>query len=276
MNRNRLVLIGILALAVAGVISLGAYKVLRVALASAHTADTTVVAAMTDLPVGARLEEKDLRLVKMPGGDLPEGVFHAAADVVGRGVIVPVAKNELLTTNKVAGADAGAGMSAVIPAGMRAVSVKVNDVVAVAGFAVPGTRVDVLLTGNPNKNNDPADVTTTTVLENVQVLAAGQKLQTDAEGKPENVPVITLLVSPEDAEKLTLASSEGKIQLSLRNPLDVDPTKLEALRNASLYHLPAAAPTPHVHQAKKQVTPVPAAVYTVEMIHGDKRDFAKF
>lgn len=275
MNRKRLVLVGILALAVASVVSLAVFKMLRATLASAHTADITVVVAAADLPVGARLEEKDLRLVRLPAGDLPSGYFQATAEAVGRGVVMPIAKNEILLPNKVAPVNGGAGMQAVIPPGMRAVSVKVNDVVAVAGYAVPGTRVDVLLTGNANRDNDPGKVLTTTVLENVQVIAAGQKLQTNANGQPENVPVITLLVSPEDAQKLTLAASEGRIQLALRNPLDVDPAAPDTVQNAALYNLPAA-PAPKRKAAPKKAEAPPAEVYVVETIRGAKKEETKF
>src|ERR1035441_8928332 len=127
------------------------------------------------------------------------------------GVIAAIFKNEILLPNKIAALNAGVGLPAMIPPDMRAVSVKVNDVVGVAGFVGPGTRVDVLVTGSPSNNTQ--DTVTTTVLENVEVLAAGQKIQPNAEGKPENVPVITLLVTPADAQTLTLASTEGKIQL---------------------------------------------------------------
>ena len=118
-------------------------------------------------------------------------------------------------------------MQSLIPPGMRAVSVRVNEVIGVAGFVVPGTRVDVLLTGNPTGASDQR---TTTVLENVAVIATGQKLERNTAGEPQLTPVITLLVSPDDAQKLTLATSQGKIQLALRNPLD---TKQQELNSVS-------------------------------------------
>jgi pilus assembly protein CpaB len=196
-------------------------------------------------------------------------------------VVAGLTENEAVMESKLAPKDAGAGLPAMIPPNMRAVSVQVNDVIAVAGFVIPGTHVDVLVTGSPSGNN-MADAMTTTVLENVEVLAAGQKIQPNSEGKPEKVPVITLLVSPEDAQRLTLASNEGKIQLSLRNPLDRAKQDTAAVKTASLYRLPQAAPAPAVkHVAEKtKVKPAMAAVapppYTVEVIRGDKRDTAKF
>src|SRR5262249_51797014 len=145
-------------------------------------------------------------------------------------------------TTKVAGENAGAGLPATIPPGMRAVAVKVNDVISVAGFAQPGTRVDVLLTGNPTKENDPANVTATTILQNVQVLAAGQKMQTNQEGKAQTVTVITLLVNPEQAQKVALATQEGRIQLALRNPLDIEDETVAALKTSTLYQLTPEKP----------------------------------
>ena len=117
-------------------------------------------------------------------------------------------------------------MQSLIPPGMRAVSVRVNEVIGVAGFVVPGTRVDVLLTGNPS---GAPDQQTTTVLENVAVIATGQKLERNTAGEPQLTPVITLLVSPDDAQKLTLATTQGKIQLALRNPLDTKQQELASV-----------------------------------------------
>jgi len=273
MNRNRLFLIAILALALAGFTSAFVYRLLNANL-NAKGPTTAVVVAAVDLDPGARLEEKDLRLVRMPSSDLPNGFFQNPSEVAGRGVIVPIFKNDLVLDRKLASLKAGSGLPSMIPAGMRAVSVKVNDVVNVAGFAVPGTRVDVLVTGNPDKSNDPGAVTTTTVLENVQVLTAGNKLQQSSDGSAQNFPVITLLVSPEDAQKLTLATMEGRIQLALRNPLDDETPSPSGLKNAALYGR-VSAPAPRKREAKA-VVPASAPVYTVELIRGDKRDVAKF
>ena len=278
MNRNRLLLIGILALGVGALVSYMVYTTLRRTVASVKQANTQVVVAALDLQVGAKLEDKDLREIRLPGSELPQGYYQNKADVLGRGVVVPIAKGEFILPSKLAAENAGAGMPSLIPPGMRAVSVRVNEVVAVAGFVVPGTRVDVLLTGNPTGTNEPL---TTTVLENVEVLAAGQKLQRSAQGEPQSVPVITLLVSPEDAQKLTMASNEGRIQLALRNPLDTSEENLAVLRDSSLYRVagpardaqPARSRVRHVAAAK----PAPApSMYVVEMIKGDKRDTAKF
>src|ERR671934_2758336 len=163
MNRNRLLLIGILALGVGALVSYMVYSTLRRTVASVREANTQVVVAAADLQVGAKLEDKDLREIKLPGGDLPSGYFQNKADVLGRGVILPISKGEFILPAKLAAENAGAGLPSLIPPGMRAVSVRVNEVVSVAGFVTPGTRVDVILTGNPVGSNQPL---TTTVLEN--------------------------------------------------------------------------------------------------------------
>src|SRR5437763_1875440 len=170
-------------------------------------------------------------------------------------------------------------MPSLIPPGMRAVSVRVNEVVSVAGFVVPGTRVDVLLTGSPAGTTEPV---TATVLENVEVLAAGQQLQRNAEGQPQTVPVITLLTTPEDAQKITMASNDGHIQLTLRNPLDTSEENVQAVRNSALYRgavpeKPAPEPRPKTRRASL-VKPAPAtpSVYVIEMIKGDKKEETKF
>ena len=178
------------------------------------------------------MEESDVKTVRFPAADLPANAFHLKTSVVGRGAILPIAKGEFFLPNKLAGENAGSGMPSLIPPGMRAISVRVNEVIGVAGFVVPGTRVDVLLTGNPS---GAPEQQTTTVLENVAVIATGQKLERNTAGEPQVTPVITLLVSPDDAQKLTLATTQGKIQLALRNPLDTKQQELASVSTGSLY-----------------------------------------
>jgi pilus assembly protein CpaB len=171
-------------------------------------------------------------------------------------------------------------MQSLIPPGMRAVSVRVNEVIGVAGFVVPGTRVDVLLTGNPSGANDQQ---TTTVLENVAVIATGQKLERNTAGEPQVTPVITLLVSPDDAQKLTLATTQGKIQLALRNPLDTKQQELASVSTGTLYKgvpapAPAAAPRPKStkHVAVTKTVEAPPPTYSVQVIKGTKTQDQKF
>lgn len=285
MNRNRLLLIGLAAILVAALLTVLAYRssLAKVAAIERHTAK--VVVAAKPLVIGKMIQPDDVKVVDLPDGNLPAGFFSDPAKVVGRGIIATTAVNEIVLPAKLAAEKAGAGLPAMIPAKMRAVSVKVNEVIAVAGFVIPGTRVDVLLTGSPeNKPNTP-DVMTTTVLENIEVLAAGQQIQPNAEGKPEKVTVITLLVSPDDAQKLTLASSEGKIQLALRNPVDADKANVIAVKNASLYKVPEfVKPAPAKEPAKRTpvarktaaAAPPPPTVYVFEVIRGEKREATKF
>ena len=275
MNRTRFVLLGLFAMVVAGLVSLKIAGIVRRAMATPSEAQ--VVVAARDLNVGQLITDSDLRMVAMSAAVLPHGSFHNIAEVVGRGVVLPMQANEVVLGTKIAGSEEGAGLPAMITHGMRAVSVKVNDVVSVAGFVVPGTHVDVIVTGNPGNNNDPANTTTTTVLQDVPVLAAGKRLQRDSEGKPQDVPVITLLVSPTDAQLLTLASSEGRIQLSLRNPTDIEKKTTGSVRTGTLYGVVPPAPRKKVVVAPppKPVAPV-TAVYNVEIIRGDKREVTKF
>ena len=279
MLHRRLLLIGGGAVLAAALLTVVTYRALLARITNGVPQLTSVVVAAHDVPVGAMLSAADVKVVAYPAGAVPQGAITSATTAVGRGVVASMSANEAVLEGKLAPKDAGAGLPAMIPPNMRAVSVQVNDVIAVAGFVIPGTHVDVLVTGSPQGGN--TDTMTTTVLENVEVLAAGQKIQPNAEGKPEKVPVITLLVSPEDAQKLTLASTEGKIQLALRNPLDRTRQDTATVKTASLYRLPQApAPEPVVkhmaaHKAAPAVTPV-AAPYTVEVIRGDKRDATKF
>jgi pilus assembly protein CpaB len=254
------------------------YRTLQARTAPATRPGTDVVIAAEDIPVGAKIEDKDVKVVNFASENLPAGIFHSKTKLLGRGAILPITKGEFILTNKVAAENAGSGMPALIPKGMRAVSVRVNEVVAVAGFVVPGTRVDVLLTGAPTGGT--GEPQTTTVLENVAVVASGQKLERNAAGEPQTAPVITLLVSPEDAQKLTLSSSEGRIQLSLRNPLDTDQAKPPSVRNGALYSGATAQPT-NVKPVKiKHVSapPLPTrpSTYKVEVIKGNEKKSIDF
>src|SRR5438270_13901694 len=216
MNRSRLLFIGFVALALGAFVSFVVYKNVLSRSSAGNEPGADVIVAANDIQVGAKLQDGDIRMVKVPASVVPPNSFRSRSQIIGRGVILPIQKGEFILPSKLAAENAGSGLPALIPPGMRAVSVRVNEVVAVAGFVIPGTRVDVLLTGNPGGPEQQ----TTTVLENVAVIAAGQRLERSASGEAQQVPVITLLVSPEDAQKVTLASTEGRIQLTLRNPLD--------------------------------------------------------
>src|ERR1039458_4467352 len=243
MNRTRLLMIGVLALALGALVSALVYKNLQGRGPSNNEAGADVVVAADDIQVGTRIEEHDVRTARFPASGLPAGAYGKKSQVLGRGVIIPIAKGEFILPSKLAPENAGSGLPSLIPPGMRAVSVRVNEVVSVAGFVGPGTRVDILLTGTPNGSSEPQ---TTTVLQNVAVIAAGQRLERNAAGDAQNTPVITLLVSPDDAERVTLASSEGRIQLALRNPIDTQQDDVAAANAKGLYKggTPFATPPP--------------------------------
>ncbi len=281
MNRNRLLLIGFVALMLGAFASFVAYRSLQAGTGANQAPGQDVVIASGDIPVGSRIEDKDLKVVRFPSADLPPNSFHVKSKILGRGAVLPISKGEFILPYKLAGENAGFGMPTLIPRGMRAVSVRVNDIVAVAGFVIPGTHVDVLLTGNPSGAGDQQ---TTTVLENVAVIAVGQKLERNSAGEPQTAPVITLLVSPDDAEKLTLASTEGHIQLALRNPLDTGQDTVPAVNSGTLYRNVSAPTQAAPVRAKGGVprhvivrqAPAAPSVYSIEVIRGDKKETQTF
>jgi pilus assembly protein CpaB len=272
MNRTRLLMIGVLALALGFLASVYVYRSLQSRSGSGSESGVDVIVAADDLQVGARVEEHDIKIIKIPAADLPPGSPRRRSEVLGHGVIVPISKGEFILPNRLAGENAGAGLPSLIPPGMRAVSVRVNEVVSVAGFVTPGTRVDVLLTGTPGGASEQQ---TTTVLQNVAVLASGHTLERTATGEAQTTAVITLLVSPDDAQRLTLASSEGHIQLALRNPLDTRQDQFPASNSRGLYKgMAAPVQPPVVHRtATKKVSslPPPSTGVTVEVYQGDKK-----
>jgi pilus assembly protein CpaB len=233
-----------------------------------------VVVAAADLDIGAELGRDDVRIIQWPANAAPAEAFGSADEVMGRGLVMPVIQNEPILPMKLAPKDAGAGLPPAIPPGFRAVSVRVNEVIGVAGYVLPGTHVDVVATVSPTSQQ--IDVTSKVILTNVQVLAAGTKIdRTTDKDKPIPVTVVTLLVDPVQAERLTLAASEGKIQLALRNPLDKDTPVTRGVRPAVLLgDIPVVrVAKPHAPQAAKaEAVPPPApAPLTVEIIRGDKR-----
>jgi len=281
MNRTRLLLIGILALALGFVASVYVYRNLQLKSGSGSEPGVDVIVAADDLQVGAKVEERDIKIIRIPAADLPPGSPRRRSDVLGHGVVVPISKGEFILPNRLAGENAGSGLPSLIPPGMRAVSVRVNEIVSVAGFVTPGTRVDVLLTGTPGGTGEQQ---TTTVLQNVAVLASGHTLERTATGEAQTTAVITLLVSPDDAQRLTLASSEGHIQLALRNPLDTKQDEVPSSNSRGLYR-GVAAPAPvqpiahhTVTTARKIAAPPPASTgISVEVYQGDKKpDVVKF
>lgn len=197
---------------------------------------TRLVLAAKDLEIGRVLKEEDFKIEDWPGA-IPTGATSRIQDLVGRGVIAPIYKEEPVVESRLAARGAGGGLASMIPPGMRAVAIRVNEVVGVAGFVTPGTRVDVLISGNSGGSTaNNLGMMTKTMLQNMEVLSAGQDFKKDAEGKPVLVQVVNLLVTPEQAEMLTLASSQTTIQLVLRNPLDHEVSKTSGTALALLFH----------------------------------------
>jgi len=274
MSRGRLFILGLIALAFGGFLALSAYRALQSKTNASNQPGADVVVATRDIQIGTLVGSGDLKVARFPAAELPDGVYSSASTIVGRAAVQPIAKGEFILPNKLAAKNGGSGLPSLMPQGMRAVSVRVNDVVAVAGFVIPGTRVDVLLTGTPTDGKEPV---TTTVLENALVLAAGQRLEHSAAGDPQTVPVITLEVSPDDAQKLTLAANEGKIQLALRNLSDSDQQNLNAVRTGTLYRGSAPAPVVAVRsRVIRPTAPLPPTVYSVEVIRGHDLSTTKF
>jgi pilus assembly protein CpaB len=290
MNRTRMLVFAFFALALSGLVAYYAYRMLSNRLSPPTEETVAIVVASEKLSLGNRLTDTQLRVANWPKANLPEGHFSDPKDIVGRGVIVAMSPNEPVLESKLASKEAGAGLASAIPEGMRAVPVRVNDVTGVAGFVVPGTHVDVIIIGTPGPGSQP---TAKIFLENVQVLAAGQILDRDANGKPLNSQTITLLVTPQDAQKLALAG-DARIQLVLRNPIDLAIENPRGVQTPSLYGTSSAAAVPEaprprakpmvVKYAPKPKPEVAAPVnvepvirtITVETIRGDKRESSTF
>lgn len=280
MKQKRFVLVLILALVSGGLAGLLALNYLgeRTPIAAAEAPKRQVVVAVRDMPLGSVVTERDIRLVDWPAGAVSANYFSAPSEVVGRGLITPVAADEPLMRPKLSSFEEGGGLPILIPEGMRALSIRVDQVVGVAGFVIPGTRVDVLLTLEPKEGSRQVETTTQLILQDIRTLAAGQTTTRDAEGTPQTVSVVTLLVDPEQAEKLTLASGEGRIQLALRNTLDGDTVSTPGIRVSSLLDPSARPSTSGRRVPVRRSTPSAPASQdaVVETIRGGQRTLSTF
>ena len=236
-----------------------------------------VVVAAKPLLVGRTITADDVMAVKVPADQFPKGGFEKVAEVLERPVISSVLAEEPVREGRLGARGTGLGLAPIIPVGMRAVSVRVNEVIGVAGFALPGMRVDVLVTGKPPGRQGSI---TKTVLQNILVLSAGQNIEPDARGQPINAPVVTLMVSPEQAEVLTLAGSEGRIQLVLRNTGDQGTQPTPGRDVGELFGLPresAPNPAPKVvyraaaPPATVPVAPAPPVTEEIVVIRGNQK-----
>jgi pilus assembly protein CpaB len=283
-RRTRHVIVVTIAVLTATVASFGVYRAMGQLPARQGEPVQSVVVAARPLVIGSQLTEKDLKLVAWPAGNMVPGAVTDLKDAVNRGLLVAVMQNEPLTASKLASAESGAGLPPAIPSGMRAMAVRVNDVIGVAGFIVPGSRVDVVVTMRRAQ-----DSMTRTAASNVQVLTAGTRKDQE---KPEEVThragdqgetVVTLMVTPGDAERIALAQSEGQIMLVLRNPLDTETVATSGVKTAALLgpeEAPAAAPVVKAAAPRRAApapkpevapAPEPPAPRTVEAIRAAKR-----
>jgi pilus assembly protein CpaB len=267
----RIFIVLVMAIVAGGVFAFATYNYVQKIPGKTVTIPTTKIAvAGSDLDIGDEITKDSVRLIEWPSNAAPANGISDPNEVIGRGLVMPMIQNEPFLELKLAPKDAGAGLPPAIPPGLRAVSVKVNEVIGVAGYVLPGTHVDVVATVNPTQNS--TDVTSKVILTNVLVLAAGTKIeQGEKDKKPIAVSVVTMLVDPEQAERLTLASTEGKIQLALRNPLDKTTPVTPGIKTKAL--LGAQATTPRAIARPGTVVPVasPLDLTTVEVIRGDKR-----
>jgi pilus assembly protein CpaB len=232
------------------------------------------VAAAKALDAGELLKPGSLQLLEWQGPAPLAGGFSKITDATGRVVLYPLPKGEPILERQLAAAGSGAGLTAKIPSGMRAISVRSDEVVGVAGFLLPGTHVDVLMTYHSTSTPEPQ---TLTALQDVVVLAAGQQIQPQADGKPISVNVVTLLLKPEDAEKLVLATSLGGIYFVLRNGSDDEQAIGQPVGLSQLAGPSAAAPGPGRLGAVTPTSKGPLKpVYEVETILGDKKVFNGF
>jgi pilus assembly protein CpaB len=278
-RRNRTLLVLLVAVALAGLATYGVFRTIKsIPVREVEVATKHVVVAAENLPLGTRVSKEQVKVVGWPAATPLEGSFASVDEIVGRGLIQPVQANEPLTESRLAPKEAGAGLSPSIPAGMRALSVKVNDVIGVAGFTVPGARVDVVVVVNSN------DAMARVVVSNLQVLTAGTKydIEQAKDGQPIPSSVVTLLVTPEQAERITLAQTNGSITLVLRNPLDLEPTQTNGIRMAGLMGSSSTAPVEKPAQPKRKAVakavvaesllpPPPAPRPIVETIRAGKR-----
>jgi pilus assembly protein CpaB len=231
---------------------------------------------VNDVKLGSVLREADLSTIDIVGS-IPKGAILKREDAVGRGVISDLYQGEPILDSRLAAVGSGGGLAATIRQGMRACAVKVDDVVGVAGFVTPGMRVDVLISGNPpGPSNTMEGTRVKTLLQNIEVLSAGTDIQKDGEGKPQQVQVVNLLVTPEQAELLSLASNQTHIQLVLRNPLDTQVARTTGTAMANLFaDGNVVKPKPLVVGQKALPPPAPG-VYLIEVFNGSKRTEEKF
>lgn len=234
-----------------------------------------IIVAARDLPVGHLVTEADVQAIRWPANSVPVGYVAQPSTAIGRGLIASVRMNEPILEAELAEKGSGAGMPIIIPEGLRAVSVRVDEVIAVAGYVIPSTRVDVMLTMQP-KGSGSDQVHTQVVLQNLLVLAAGQAIQKNEKGEPMPVGVVTLLVTPEQGEKLVLASAQGRIQLALRNMVDVAEITTPGIGESRLMDIGRAATRTASAAPRPRPTNRPSEGSVIETYKGGVRSLQRF
>jgi pilus assembly protein CpaB len=218
------------------------------------------VAAAANMEAGQVIRAENLHLIDWPASMPLQGAFNTTQPLVGRIVLYPLAAGEPILERQLSTPGAGNGITVKIPDGMRAIALRTDEVVGVAGFLLPGTHVDVLVTLHPANIPDPV---TTTVLQNATVLATGQKTEPDPDGKPATATVVTILVSPQDAERVDLAATQGIVHFVLRNGVDREDVKGTPVLLSQLSGI--TAPPEKAVQKVEKPAPKP---YTVETFMG--------
>ena len=290
---QRFISVLIFAFVVAGCASLLLYRLTVSHMSTqAAPATTKLIVAAKNLELGGVIHEADIKEAAWMG-NAPANAVQKREDIVGRGVTTTIYEGEPILETRLAPKGAGAGLPSMIPPGMRAVALHVNEVVGVAGFVVAGMRVDILISGNPPQGNGGQGTVTKTLLQNIEVLSAGQEFKKDVEGKPISVAVINVLVTPQQAEVLSLAANQTTIQLVLRNPLDTQVAKTTGAAVQQLFGGPLRAVADAIQkQPPRRVRPIAVAAapppppmmraepkpqpFVIEMIHGNRKAEQKF
>jgi pilus assembly protein CpaB len=283
MNK-RLLTILLLAFVIAGACAFLVFRVIGNRLGAPAISTSKVVAAAGDIKIGTVLAATNLTTVDIEGS-APKGAFleKDKNTLIGRGVVSDLYQGEPIIESRLAPPGMGGGLAPTIPNGMRAMAVKVDDVVGVAGFATPGMHVDVLSSVPvrvlDNQASQQENTIVKTILQNIEVLSAGINIQKDAEGKPQQVQVVNLLVTPEQAETLSLASTGAngtKIQLVLRNPLDTKTQDVQETSEGNIFGSPNVPATTKPRLVSRSVKKPGNGHVSVEILNGSTRTEEKF
>src|SRR2546430_1859371 len=247
----------------------------KLSIRRAHAATTQIVTTTGELPSGITLAAKDVTLVHWPGDFPLQGFYSKVEDGIGHPLLNALGSKEPILKRNLGLEGSGIGLSGRIPPGMRATAVRSNEIVGVAGFLYPGSHVDVLVTYTPPGSPTPV---TQTVLQDVEVLTAGQTSEPDPQGKPQTVNVVTVLLNPQDSQKLQLASVQGGIQFVLRSGVDQKNVSLKATRLDQLLasDKPTVIVPPSTKKTTRRADPPPRQMYVLEVIQGTKRSVEKF